>query len=155
MAQVSLNNAEVYIGGLNGIKVDIGDGNLTYTENRPMMYSSAGLALDDVKEDDDKPVDVTLNFQWKRATATPKQLQDKIKGAVGLTSSDTESPCAPYAVDIVIKIRSNCTEPAVYRQITLPNYRYESFESDVKTGMINTSGKCKVVSIDSPTIVTG
>ena len=33
MSQMSLRNAQVFVGGLNGIKVDVGDGNLTYTEN--------------------------------------------------------------------------------------------------------------------------
>ena len=142
MPQMNLRETEIFIGG---IKIEVGDGNLTYTENRPLIYTTEGNMLADVREDDEKPLELKLDFIWKRATATPMEIRDMIKGAVGSVSSDADSPCRPYAVDIMIKYRSNCTLPATYRQITFPDFRYETYESDMKAGKISVAGHCNVL----------
>lgn len=118
MPQMSLNDTTVYVGGLAGILVEVGDGNLTYTESRGLKYTTTGLALADVVEEEDKPLELKFDFIWKRATATPIALLERIKGATGLTSSDTAAPCRPYAVDIVIKTETACRLPIAVTSIT-------------------------------------
>ena len=153
MAQMSLRDATIFIGGAAGIEVAIGDGNVTWTENRPLKYTTEGVVIDDVVEDIEQPLDVTFAFTWKRATATPIQLIQKIKGTPALTSSDTSDPCRPYAVDIYIKMQITCDATPDYRQITLPDFRYETLEYDLSAGTISATGKCNVLRADPSTTV--
>lgn len=111
MPQMNLRDSEIWVGGLTGgIKIEVGDGTLTYVENRPLKYVTEGNVLADVVEDDEKPLELKFDFVWKRASATHAAILARIKGATGLTSSDAAAPCRPYAVDIVVRFITACAE---------------------------------------------
>lgn len=145
MAQHSLRDALILVGGSTGIQVDVGDGNFTYTEGRPLIYTTDGNALADVREDDEAPLELSLDFTWKRATATPITLIERIKGTPLLTSSDTANPCSPYAVDIYVKFQVTCAAVPTYSQITFPNFRFETLDYDLSAGTISMTGKCNIL----------
>ncbi len=71
MAQVDLKLATIKIkGGGAGeeIEVKVGEGNLSYTENRAVEYTLDKGSLSDVKLGDEAPLDVSLDATWESIT---------------------------------------------------------------------------------------
>ena len=152
MAQIDLKNAVIKIkdGSTTPkeITIKVGDGTLTYSEKRNMEYTLNRGVLDEVREGDEVPMDVSFSFVWEyikspNTTGATPSLEDalkKIGAAAAWVSSDADT-CRPYAVDIEILYTPNCTG-SDKETITLPDFRYESLDHDIKAGTISCSGKC-------------
>ena len=140
-ASVDLKDATITV---NGVTVKIGEGNLTWTEHRPMTYVTDRGILDDVKAADEQPVDVKLDAMWEYISSTGVDtLEDAIKGNLGSTSSDPDT-CRPFACDITIVFAPNCGTGMTY---LLPDYRWETLDYDPKAATISTTGKCNVTEV--------
>lgn len=144
---VPANNAVITFSG-HTVEAKLGDGNLTYTENREMEYRLDRGELDTVREGDDQPLEVSLDFVWEflRASLTDEEptLEDAIKQrglASEWVSSDSADPCAPYAVDIEIEHDPPC-EGEEREIILLPDFRWESLEHNASDAQISMSGRC-------------
>jgi hypothetical protein len=143
---VPANDAAITFAGRT-LEIKIGDGNLDYTENRNMDYRLDRGELDTVREGDDAPMDVKLDFVWEFLTASSDDstptIEDVFKHrglAAGWDSSDSDS-CAPYAIDVEIEHEPPCT--GEQREIILlPDFRWESFEHNAKDAQISVAGKC-------------
>jgi hypothetical protein len=144
---IPADNAAITFAGRT-LEIKIGDGNLDYTENRNMDYRLDRGELDTVREGDDVPMDIKLDFVWEFLTAasddsTPT-IEDAFKQrnlASTWLSSATADPCAPYAIDIEIEHVPACED--VEREIILlPDFRWESFEHNTKDAQISVAGKC-------------
>jgi len=128
------------------LEIKIGEGNLTYNEQRTMEYVLDRGILDNVREGDDVPMDISLDFVWEFLTAstggTPT-IEDAFKNrgeAADWTSSDSDA-CRPYAVDVEIEHVPPCgnQEPET---VLLPDFRWESFNHDLRAATVAVSGKC-------------
>jgi len=106
----------------NQIEVRIGEGNLTFEEKHPRKYVLNRGLLDSVKDDDQAPLDVTMDFVW-----------DHIIG----------DPCQPYCIDLVVLYTPLCANVDP-EQIVLPKFRYDSLSHDVKNGAVAMKGSCNV-----------
>src|SRR4030042_5669083 len=90
------------------MEVKIGKGNLTYTEAKEYEYLRDRGNLDTVKEGDEQPVEVNLEFVYEYvktstgASITPVDAIKQIGGAAGWISSSADQ-CEPYAIDILAK----------------------------------------------------
>jgi hypothetical protein len=142
---VPVDDAVITFGG-RFVEAKIGDGNLDYTENRNMDYRLDKGELDTVREGDDAPMDVKLDFVWeflRASSGDEPTLEDALKRrgeASGWTSSDSDT-CAPYGVDIEIEHDPPCTgEDREF--ILLPDFRWESLEHNAKDAQISVAGKC-------------
>ena len=132
------------------LEVKIGEGNITYTENREMEYILNKGNLDTVREGDQQPVDVSMDFVWEFITAVAASgvptIEDVLKNrgeASGWTTSSSDT-CEPYAVDIEIEHIPTCSTEQ--REITtLHDFRYESLEHDPDEATVSASGRCNVV----------
>ena len=120
MAQIDLKNATIKLKDgtsptPNELSINIGEGELTFTETKNREYTLNRGALDGVRDGDEAPVDVSLDFIWeylKGPTSastgisggipTPEDCFKQRGGAVNWVSSDTDDVCQPYAVDIEI-----------------------------------------------------
>lgn len=127
------------------ITIKVGDGTLTYSEKRNIEYTLDRGKLDEVREGDEVPMDVKFDLVWDYisgpASGTPT-VEDALKKkglASTWTSSDTDA-CKPYALDIVITYVPACTGDQ--EEITLPDFRYEALDHDIKAGTISCTGKC-------------
>ena len=137
--------------GTNELTVTVGEGNLTYSEKRNIEYILDRGILDDVREGDEEPLDVSLDFNWEYITflgsAGTLTVEDAVKqvgGATAWVSTDTDA-CRPYSVDIEITYDptpSTCGDTEV---ITLQDFRWESFDHDISAGRISMRGRCNVV----------
>ena len=144
-----LDDAVITFGG-RSVDIKVGDGTLSYTENRELEYQLDRGNLDTVRELDQVPVDVSIDLVWEFITAssgaTPT-IEDALKNrgeASGWTTSDTANPCSPYAVDIQLEDVPQCTGEDI-ELITIPNFRWESIEHDADAGTLATTGRANVV----------
>jgi len=165
MAQIDIKNTELkLVDGTtptaNEIIIKVGEGNLTYSENRTIEYTLDRGRIDEVREGDEVPMDVSFDLLWEFITGNldsagvPPTVEDVLKNqnnAATWISSDPDA-CRPFAVDVVVENVPNCGAGAPTQEqefITLPDFRYETLDHDVRAGTIAVSGKCnsKVASI--------
>ncbi len=157
-SQFDLKNATIRLvdgatgtGKPNKLTIKIGDGNITYDEMKPRVYTKDRGLLSEVRNGDDEPMDVSLDFIWDflkaSTTGTPAiTIEDALKqrgGAAGWVSTDADL-CRPYALDVEIWYDPAC-KTAKIEDIILPDFRYEKLNHDPKTGMIKCTGKCNAV----------
>lgn len=141
-AQIDIKFAVVTIGT---VEIKIGEGNLTYSEKRTIEYTLDRGLLDEVREGDEVPVDVSFDFTWTEMSGG--DAKDAITGASGYTSSDSDT-CRPYACDIVVTytpVPSGCGSVST---ITLPDFRWESLDHDLRAGQVSCSGKCNATAVE-------
>jgi hypothetical protein len=133
----------------NQIEVRIGDGNLTYDEKYPRKYVLNRQQLSTVKDDDEAPLDVTMDFVWDHITGTsgdPPTVHEALKRTGNASAWVTSDPdtCQPYSVDIVLLYTPDCAvEP---EQIVFPTFRYDTLSPDLKNGTVSCKGSCNVKS---------
>ena len=147
------DNAVITITGRT-LQATIGEGNLTYTESREYSYDLDRGNLDTVRELDQQPMDVSLDFTWEFlkaiSGATTPTIEETFKktGAAASWESSSADACEPYAVDIEIEHTPNCSTDQI-ETILLPDFRYESLDHDVDAASVAVSGRCNAT---SPTI---
>jgi len=131
------------------IEVKIGEGNVTYTEAKEYEYLLDRGDLDTVREGDQQPMDVSIDFVYEHVTSGTAEditVVDALKrqGDASEWVSSSDDLCEPYAVDIVIDHVLSCGSEQNEMTI-LPDYRYESLEFDLGDATISTSGRCNSV----------
>ena len=151
-AQIDLKRATIKLkdGGAEELTVKIGEGNLTYSEARNIEYTLDRGTLDEVREGDEVPIDVSLDFVWEylkgsTGSGTPT-VEDVLKNtgeASDWVSTDADT-CRPYAVDIEITYQPSPATCGDMEIILLSDFRYESLDHDLRAGTVATTGKCNV-----------
>lgn len=135
------------------LTIKIGEGNLTYTEAVEREYTPDRGLLDEVRDGDEQPLEVTFDFVWEFIrgglnTGDPPTVEDALKNrgnAAAWISSDSDT-CRPFAVDIVIEYVPDCGVGALGDQETFifPDFRYDSLEHDIRAGTVSVTGRCNV-----------
>lgn len=164
MAQIDLKDAYIYLedGAANSVLVNLGEGNLTYTEKRNVEYVRDRGRLDTTREGDEDPVEVSLDAMWEEIIPSGSigdsdnsaYFEDIVKGEVratgvlvrrGITytSSDTSDPCAPYAVNIRVVYDPTCNVGG--GDVHLNNFRWETFVFDLSAGTVAMTGQCNIL----------
>jgi len=144
------SNADVLTFESCQIDIKIGEGNLKYTENKEYNYMLDRGDLDTVREGDEKPLDVSLEFVYEFVTTgtseaiTPIDALKQQNGAAEWVSSSSDQ-CEPYAVDIEIEHDPPCGT-AETETTVLPDFRYEKLEFSLKDATISVTGKCNASS---------
>lgn len=135
------------------IEVKVGDGNLTYTENKEYEYELDRGNLDAVREGDEQPMDVTLDFVYEFVTTGTGETVtpvDALKGKGGAAEwvSSSADPCEPYAVDMEIQHVPPCGT-AQDETTLFPDFRHDTLEFDLDDASISATGRCNAT---EPTI---
>ena len=134
----------------NEIAVKVGEGNVTYTENRNIEYRLDRSILDDVRETDEAPIDVSLDATWEFITAssggTPT-IEDALKriGEASAWISTDSDTCRPYAVDLIIQNIPDCDGTIEKEVITLPDFRWDTIAHDLREATIAVTGRSNAV----------
>lgn len=128
------------------LDIKIGDGTLKYSENRNYDYLLDRGDLDTVREGNEQPIDVSLDFVYEHVTTgtsesiSPVDALKRIGSASEWVSSSADL-CEPYAVDVEIEQTQPCGTNQ--DEITvLPDFRYEKLDFDLKAATIAVTGKC-------------
>ena len=130
------------------LDITIGEGNLTYTEAKEYEYLKDRGVLDTVREGEDQPVDVSLEFAYEFVTTgtseaiTPVDAVKQIGGASEWVSASSDL-CEPYCVDIEVDRVLSCGSTEDETTI-LSDFRYEALEYSLQDATISVSGKCNV-----------
>jgi len=130
----------------NRIDIKIGEGNLKYTENKEYNYMLDRGDLDTVREGDEKPLDVTLEFVYEFVTTGTSEAITPVDALKQQNSADewvtsSSDACEPYAVDLQIEHDPPCGTAQTETTI-LPDFRYEKLEFSLKDATISVTGKC-------------
>lgn len=137
----------------NELEIKIGEGNLTFTESRNILYNLDRGLLDDVREGDEVPVTVNFDAQWEYltggtatgATPTVRDALFRLNSASGWISTDADT-CRPYALDVEVEYRPQCagTAQGDAETIIFPDFRWETFDGDLRAATFAITGQCNV-----------
>jgi hypothetical protein len=133
------------------IEVKIGEGNLSYTRAKTIEYILDRGNLDDVREGDQVPLDISLDFQWDYISGLPASGIPTIEEALSNEGEASDwvsvdpDACRPYAVDIEVVYLPTPLTCGDQEIITFPEFRWESLDHDLRAGTIAVSGKCNKV----------
>jgi len=125
----------------------------TYTENSEYEYELDRGQLDTVREGNQVPMDVNLDFVYEFVTTGTGEAitpMDAIKGRGGAAEwvSSSADPCEPYAVDVDVEHIPPCGGADMEISI-FPDFRADSKEFDLGEATVSVSGRCNAV---EPTI---
>jgi hypothetical protein len=140
------DDAVITVGG-RCVEANLGTGNLTYDEGRNFTYDLNRGNLDTVRQGDEKPISVKLDYKWEFLTAVMGSglptIEDAFKkrGEASGWVSSSDDPCEPFAVDVQIEYVPNC-EGVDREIIILPDFRWETLSHDPQKGSISVSGQC-------------
>ncbi len=130
----------------NQIEIKVGDGDLKYTENDNYLYDLDRGTLDTVRQGDDAPMEVSLNFVFEHITTgtsesiSPMDALKKRGGASEWVSSSSDL-CEPYAVDIEVEHIPPCGTSDT-EIVLFPDFRSDKREVSYKDANIAVTGKC-------------
>jgi hypothetical protein len=130
------------------IEIKVGEGNLTWTEAKEYEYLRERGDLDTVKEADEQPVEMAMEFVYeyiktesgKTITATDAL---KNQGEASEWVSTSSDLCEPYCIDILAKHCVPCGTDED-EDVLFTDFRYESLDYDVGEATIAVSGRCNV-----------
>ena len=128
------------------IEIKIGEGNLTWSETKEYEYLRDRGDLDTVKEGDEQPVSVSLEFIYEFVKSesggviTPVDAL-KRAGEAAEWVSTSDDLCEPYCVDILAK---HCVPCGTYQDedVLFEEFRHESLDYDMGEASIAVSGMC-------------
>jgi hypothetical protein len=135
------------------IDIKIGEGNLTWSEKKEYVYLLDRGDLDTVKEGNEVPVELSMEFVYEHVTTgTSEDItpSDAIKAA-GLAAdwvSSATDLCEPYCVDIVVVHDVPCGTTQD-ETLTFADFRFESLDYDLSAATIAVSGKCNVSTVNA------
>lgn len=143
---VPADDAAITFSG-NTLEINIGTGNLTFNEQRQITYTLDRGILDTVREGDDVPMDVVLDFIWEFITATAGDLTPSIedafkqRGNAANWISSSSDLCEPYALDVEIEHTPPCNSEEIER-LLFPDFRWESLNHNLRDATVAVTGKC-------------
>jgi hypothetical protein len=150
-ASIDLKNVTIKLkdGAAAELEVKIGEGNLTYTEKVNRDYTLDRGLLDDVRDGDEAPMDVRMDFLWEYIKGSPESdslptIEDVLKrqGAASAWVSTDADACRPFCVDIELTNLPTPTGCGDQEVITLPDFRYEQLDHDLRAASVSCTGKC-------------
>ena len=133
------------------ITIKIGEGDLTWTESRELIYDRDRDLLDTVRLGQEQPVSVDLNFTFEYVTTesgqniTPVDALKQTGEATEWVSSSSDL-CEPYAVDIYVIHDVPCGTDQD-QDFRFPDFRWESLDYSIQDATIAVSGQCNVADV--------
>jgi len=141
--------AKFYLTGQQSLTCKIGEGNLTYSEQRKVKFVLDRGEMDTVKLENDEPVDLSFDFTWEFLIASSggvetieEVLKKQGEGASWLSTAD--DPCQPYCVDVELLNVPGCAG-IDNEQIMFEEFYKESLAHDLKAGTVACKGRCNRV----------
>jgi hypothetical protein len=139
---------KIHDGAGHDVEMRVGDGTLQWTEKKNIEYQLDRGLLDEVREGDQVPVEVSFDLIWDyiKSTGSTWTVHDILTNNNNhFTSSDNDT-CRPYAVDIEVVYDPQPSGCAGGQEtILLSDFRVEELQFDTKEGKISCSGKCNIV----------
>lgn len=130
----------------NELEINIGEGNLVFSEHKPRKFHLSRGRLDGVRDEDEVPMDLSLDFVWEEYLAVVGQDVSpldflKQAGDASAFVSTNPDPCQPYCVDVELLYAPACT---TYhnQKLVFPMWYYEDVDGDPDEATFSVSGRC-------------
>jgi hypothetical protein len=128
------------------LEIKIGEGDVAWSETKEYIYDRDRDVLDTVRQGQDQPMSVDMNFTFEyvtASTANPPTPADALNqdGLASEWVSSSSDLCEPYAIDVVILHCVPCGTDED-QEITLPDFRNESLDFSIADASVATSGQC-------------
>jgi hypothetical protein len=133
------------------LEIKIGEGDLSWTESRELIYDRDRDQLDTVRLGQEQPVSVDLAFTFEYVTTqsgqaiTPVDAIKRIGEATEWVSSSADL-CEPYAVDIYVVHDVPCGTDQ-NQDFLFPDFRYESLDYSMQDATIAVTGQCNATDV--------
>jgi hypothetical protein len=133
------------------LQIAIGDGDLTWTEAREMIYDLDRDTLDTVRQGADQPLEVDLAFTYEYVTTesgqaiTPVDAVKRVGEASEWVSSSSDL-CEPYCVDVYVIHCVPCGTDQD-EDLLFQDFRYENLEYSIRDASISVSGRCNITDV--------
>lgn len=133
------------------LEIKIGEGDLSWSETRELIYDRDRDRLDTVRLGQEQPVSVDLAFTFEYVTTqsgqaiTPADAVKNVGGAVEWISSSSDA-CEPYAVDIYVVHDVPCGTDHD-QDFLFPDFRWESLEYSMQDATIAVTGQCNATEV--------
>ena len=133
------------------LQIAIGDGDLTWTEAREMIYDLDRDILDTVRQGADQPLEVDLAFTYEYVTTESGQTitpVDAVKrtGEASEWVSSSSDLCEPYCVDVYVIHCVPCGTDQD-EDLLFQDFRYENLEYSIRDASISVSGRCNITDV--------
>lgn len=128
------------------LAIKVGDGNITFSEKKPREFKLDRGRLDQVRNADEVPMDVSIQLSYEELTASsgdPPTPSDALKrrGAAASWVSTNPDPCAPYCLNIRLDHIPPGCENFETERVIIEQFYYEQLDHDPKAGTIACTGK--------------
>ena len=133
------------------LEISIGEGDLSWTENREYNYDLDRDQLDTVRQGQDQPLELEMSFTFEYVTTesgqtiTPSDALKQIGEASEWVTSSSDS-CEPYAVDVYVVHCVPCGTDQD-QDFTFPDFRWESLDYSIQDASVSVSGRCNATSV--------
>jgi hypothetical protein len=133
------------------LEIKIGEGDLSWTESRELIYDRDRDRLDTVRLGQEQPVSVDLAFTFEYVKTqsgqpiTPVDAIKNIGGAAEWISSSADA-CEPYSVDIYVVHDVPCGTDHD-QDFLFPDFRYESLDYSMQDATIAVTGQCNATDV--------
>lgn len=147
MAVVDIKNCTFkLIGGGTGqeLELDVGEGNLQYTEHFNREYMKNKGKLDTVRDGDEQPMDLSFGLKFENLTSktgedtTPNEV---LKGEAGWDSTSSD-PCEPFCCDVQVENIRTCGGSTDTETWLFKEFRVDQLGGDVRAGTLSSTGRC-------------
>ena len=138
--------AQTTLTGQNGMTVTIGEGNVTYSEKRPVEFTLDRGLIDTVRLADEEPMDVSMDFTWEFLSSASGDSVPTFEEAIKKTGlaaawiSSSTDPCQPYSVDLEMVNNPVCGSED-NEIVTIEEFYWESLDHDLRDGSVAVSGR--------------
>jgi hypothetical protein len=127
------------------VSIKVGDGDLQYTEKSDYIYDLDRGDLDTVREGDQQPMDVTLDFVYEHiTTGTSEDISPmdalKRKGSAAEWVSSSSDLCEPYCVDLEVQHAVPCGTNQD-ETTTFPDFRSDQRQISFRDAKISITGR--------------
>ena len=130
----------------NNISVKIGEGNLTYSEKRPVEFKLDKGVLDTVRTADEEPIDVSFDFTWEYITAATgagvPTVEDALKRLSDASAwfNASSDACRPTCINISVDNNPTCA--GVQKEVLeIYEFYHETLDHDMDAGQVSCSGR--------------
>lgn len=132
----------------NELEFKFDEGNLTYSRKRNIEYRKDRGILDETREGDEEPLEVSLEGRFNcvvSSSGDPLSVTEFLEmTGNGSSLVSTGGPCQPSAIDLVLEVDHDC-DGVDDEIVTFPEFRFEDIGGDFRAGTLSISGKCNVV----------
>lgn len=133
------------------IEIKIGEGDMSWTESRELIYDLDRDQLDTVRLGQEQPVSVDLAFTFEYVTTQsgqPITPVDAIKrlGEASEWVSSSSDLCEPYSVDLYVIHDVPCGTDHD-QSFLFADFRWEELDYSMQDASITVSGQCNITDV--------